>query len=97
MVERLDRNSLAAVLCPLGSARRALGRVQVDSAVAPHGGRMSANASGVSWLPVPRTQIGHEQSAATDCFTVAYLGRNMDSIGLLNSAAMAKANERLGS
>ena len=28
---------------------------------------------------------------------VCYLGRNMVSIGLLNSAAMANANERLGS
>ena len=45
-MERLDRNLLAAVLRPLGSARRALGRVQVSGAVAPHSGRMSANASG---------------------------------------------------
>jgi len=45
-MERLDRNLLAAVLRPLGSARRALDRVQVSGAVAPHSGRMSANASG---------------------------------------------------
>ena len=34
---------------------------------------------------------------ASDCNLVSYLGRNMASIGLLNSAAMVKANERLGS
>ena len=45
-MEPLDRNSLAAVLRPLGSAHRTLGRAQVSGAVAPHSGRMSANASG---------------------------------------------------
>jgi hypothetical protein len=42
-MERLDRNSLAAVLRPLGSAHRVL----VSGAVALHSGRKSANASGV--------------------------------------------------
>lgn len=44
-MERLDRNSLAAILRPLGGAHCALGRVQVSGAIARHSGRMSANAS----------------------------------------------------
>ena len=74
-MERLDRHSLAAFLRPIGSAHRALGRVQVSGAVAPHSVRMSANASGVSWLPVPRTLVGQLLPLVSDWFAVVRRSR----------------------